>query len=810
VLLAQPRHQQHHNPQPQPPKPAHETLMAGAEPRWRARLRSKRTGGSPEPFPVASSPAAALQPRKSRWGPSVPIPAPPSESKAFSATACILAVPGRAYPVDVQYATEPIADFLRASADAALLVHRLEPPGDVLVFVPGAEEVSVVCHLIRDAAPGAQLQPSSRPRQDTHQHRQGSTAGFAARAAQAHQRGRGPRGGTFDGFAETTATALSGEYAAGTELDVCPLHAKLPWQDQLRALRPGRMLRGGRRTRKVIVATSVAETSITLPGVTVVIDCGFTRRPAYDPVSGLTGLVTRPVSMAQAVQRAGRAGRVRPGKCLRLYTESTLLGLDAATPAEIRCAPLTPLVMQLLGLGVRSLHKFRFLEPPPVAAMERALGELASLRAVEAVAGTGPSAGVKLSLTGRMLCRLPVQPHHAAILLASLTPALHCAQEALSLVAMLSAGDPVLPKSAAKRQAAASASAAASSAEATDGSGESIGGSFHRFLASEGDHLTLVNMFNAWAANGKSEAWCAEYGLRSAVLRRASETRAVLERALKAARAMHTASTTRDPELMDVDCSCGSFGQLLLRAVVGGAPLQLARLGRGGAYVTLQGSRSVSMRDTAVLSRITGDASVPAWVAFDGMMVVPEGKLVISACSAVDPRWALEAAPDLLSLRETDPTRRHLSASTARSAAAMDGNGYTERELDDGALNRAVAGILGAQCGEEEEGSLQQELQMASQRSMATTGASAAASSSLAGVDKTSRFHSKRLRQAPLRERVPVIPASVASMALPLRGPRRSGVAPDRQGGSAAVANRRGGAKQVQVAVSFDDDDDDD
>lgn len=155
-----------------------------------------------------------------------------------------------------------------------------------------------------------------------------------------------------DCLAAREQTELSREDA---ELVVRPLYAALPFADQMKALEPGRVTKGGASVRKCIVATNIAETSVTIPGVVYVVDCGFVKvrsvstnsvavcvcvcaayvcpcrdvlqMPVYNPITGLDSLVTQPVSQAQAVQRAGRAGRVKPGKCFRLFTDEAFDGL---------------------------------------------------------------------------------------------------------------------------------------------------------------------------------------------------------------------------------------------------------------------------------------------------------------------------------------------------------------------------------------------------------------------------------------------------------------------------------------------------
>ena len=744
------------------PSPSSSSSSSSSASSWRDRVSARAGRGTSEPSRAAEAPPAP-EPAPRARDPSGVLSRPPASA------ACVLAVSGRAFPVDVQYAAEPPSEYLRAAADAALAAHKREPPGDILVFVPGADEVDWVCRALRDGAPA----PEGGYGRDGGATAVMGTARFAAMAAgRRHERA---------GVAQADDGV---DWPAGRELEVCPLHAKLPWSDQLRALRPGRVISGSRRVRKVVVATSVAETSITLPGVTVVVDSGFTRGPAYDPDAGVSGLVTRPVSAAQAKQRAGRAGRVRPGKCLRLYTAATARGLELSNPPDLLCAPLSSMVLQLLALGVTAIGKFRFLDPPPAASVVRALDELATLRAVEprtpppgraadaASTDTESPAGAAAGLTwrGRWLAQLPVPPHVGGMLLASLGPDLHCAEECLSLAAMLASGSPFAdpPREGGRGR----------QAMRQEDDGDGGDGSFHRFLASEGDHLTLVNAFDAWEANGRRDGWCAEFALRSSVLRRAGEVRSLLRRTLGR---LLAAGAPYAGEL--AISSCGGDGSLVLRAVVRGAPLQLASLGRGGAYVTLSGSRSARLRDTAVLSRLAGDAGVPPWVVFDSVLLSPGGALLLGPCSSVDPRWAMEAAPERLALRERDPARREL---------AMAANGGDEdKPLDEAAVNAAVAAIL---RGDESD----------SQRRIAdavTAGTGRAAATKAAST-------SSSVAQSAGLDGVAAVPKRARLAAPAPGGPRPAAPSLDVMGRRRATARSRPGPRAKSSALlSFEDED---
>ncbi len=186
------------------------------------------------------------------------------------------------------------------------------------------------------------------------------------------------------------------------EVAVLPLYGDLPAEAQDRVLRPIA------HRRRVVLATPIAETSLTIEGVRVVVDSGLARRPRFDPVTGLTRLETVRVSRASADQRAGRAGRLGPGSAYRLWTESVHRGLLAFNPPEILEADLAPLALELAQWGVADPGALRWLDPPPAGAFAQARELLAGLGALD-LAG-------RITAAGRRMAGLPVQPRLARML----------------------------------------------------------------------------------------------------------------------------------------------------------------------------------------------------------------------------------------------------------------------------------------------------------------------------------------------------------------------------------------------------------
>src|SRR6185312_9874423 len=224
------------------------------------------------------------------------------------------------------------------------------------------------------------------------------------------------------GMAEIRRTQASLE---GCGALVLPLHGDLPPTDQDRALRPA-------ETRRVVLATSIAETSLTVPGVRIVVDGGWRRAPRLDPGTGLTRLATLRISRAAAEQRAGRAGREAPGVAIRLWTTAQHRGLAPYDRPEILEAELSGLVLDCAAWGAAP-ETLRFQDQPPA-------GAVAAARALLREIGALDDAG-RITDPGRRMARLGAHPRLSAMLLAAEMPG----QQALAadLAALLEERDPL-------------------------------------------------------------------------------------------------------------------------------------------------------------------------------------------------------------------------------------------------------------------------------------------------------------------------------------------------------------------------------
>jgi pre-mRNA-splicing factor ATP-dependent RNA helicase DHX16 len=239
---------------------------------------------------------------------------------AYFDDAAIFMIPGHMYDVDIHYTKAPEADYLDAVVVTVLQIHvSQEIPGDILVFLTGQEEIETAAELLALR-----------------------TKGLGSRIP---------------------------------ELMICPIYSSLPSDMQARIFE--RAPDGG---RKVVLATNIAETSLTIDGICYVVDTGFCKQKSFNPKRGMESLVVVPISKAAARQRAGRAGRTQPGKCFRLFTKWSFTHELEDTPMpEIQRSNMNDVVLKLKSLGINDLLNFDFMDKPPPEALMRALEQLYAL-----------------------------------------------------------------------------------------------------------------------------------------------------------------------------------------------------------------------------------------------------------------------------------------------------------------------------------------------------------------------------------------------------------------------------------------------
>eukprot|EP00879_Flechtneria_rotunda_P013602 GHRR01014208.1.p1 GENE.GHRR01014208.1~~GHRR01014208.1.p1 ORF type:complete len:752 (+),score=245.25 GHRR01014208.1:131-2386(+) len=352
-------------------------------------------------------------------------------------------VPGRCYPVDIIHSQDDhMQDYLAAAIDTALQIHVQQPPGDILVFLTGQAEID-------KAAARLNKEVSTLP------------AGAA-----------GP-------------------------LLVLPLYAALPPELQLRVFRPGQ-----EGVRRCILATNVAETSITVEGVVYVVDSGVMKLKTYNPAIGMDSLDVTAISRVQAAQRAGRAGRTRPGKCFRLYTRTYFEHqMPDTTPPEVCRTSLAGAVLQLKALGLPGLDvlTFDFLDPPEQVALSEALRQLYVLDALHIDGAITP--------LGKVMAGLPLEPALARALLEA--KELGVLDEVVTVAAMLSAEHVF----AAGRGADGRITANGLTAPVADKHAQTAQSLKQLAVECQGDHLLLLRLYNMWAAAGFNKEFVRSYGL---------------------------------------------------------------------------------------------------------------------------------------------------------------------------------------------------------------------------------------------------------------------------------------------------------
>jgi len=305
-------------------------------------------------------------------------------------------------------------------------------------------------------------------------------------------------------------------------------------------------------------------------------------------------LVVVPVSRSSANQRAGRAGRNRPGKCYRLLTENSWKKLPIQTPPEIQRSNLVSVVLQLKALGIDAVLHFDFITGPPTRVMVRALELLYALGALDD--------NCKLTALGMKLAEFPIEPTFAKMLVASADYG--CTEDILTIAAMLSVQNVfVFPKDA-------------------KGTAEQAR---MRFAVHEGDHLTLLNVFNGFISKGQSPSWCQQHWVNYKSLVRAVEIRRQLASYVKRFKIVPAKPKEGDSEAIRKAIVCGFFANA-------------AHLQGEGSYLTIKDRHTLYLHPSSVVFK-----HPPEWVVFHEVMLTT--KEYMRDVTAIDPMWLSEIAP---------------------------------------------------------------------------------------------------------------------------------------------------------------------
>jgi pre-mRNA-splicing factor ATP-dependent RNA helicase DHX15/PRP43 len=460
----------------------------------------------------------------------------------------LMSIPGRTFPVEIFYTPEAERDYLEAAIRTVMQIHLCEEDeGDILLFLTGQDEIEDACKRLNKEI--INLGPS---------------AGI---------------------------------------LTCIPLYSTLSPAQQQRIFEPAPPNRNGAISRKCVISTNIAETSLTIDGIVFVIDPGFSKQKVYNPRIRVESLLVCPVSKASAMQRAGRAGRTRPGKCFRLYTEKAYkTEMQEQTHPEILRSNLGAIVLQLKKLGIDDLVHFDFMDPPAPETLMRALELLNYLGAID---DNGD-----LTKLGALMAEFPLDPQMSKMLLASVS--LQCSNEILSITAMLSVPYCFIRPNEAKREA----------DEAKD-----------RFVHVDGDHLTLLNVFHAWKTNNENQKWCYDNFISYRTLKNADNVRTQL------ARLMDKFKLKR----VSTDFESRDYYINIRKAILAGFFMQTAHFETKGKYVTVKDHQLVSLHPSTALTH------KPDWVIYHEFVLT--SKNFIRTVTDIRPEWLLTMAPQYYDLK---------------------------------------------------------------------------------------------------------------------------------------------------------------
>lgn len=450
-------------------------------------------------------------------------------------------IPGRTFPVDIQYSRSPCEDYVDSAVKQVLAIHVSQGPGDILVFMTGQEDIEVTCELVAERLALLNDPP---------------------------------------------------------KLSILPIYSQMPADLQAKIFD-----RAAPGVRKVIVATNIAETSLTVDGIMYVVDTGFSKLKVYNPRMGMDTLQITPISQANAQQRAGRAGRTGPGKAFHLYTERAFRDeFYIATIPEIQRTNLANTVLLLKSLGVKDLLDFDFMDPPPQDTITTSLFDLWALGALDNLGD--------LTSLGRQMTSFPMDPSLAKLVITSVSYG--CSEEVLTIVSMLSVPSVFYrPKE---------------RIEEADAAREKFGDP-------TSDHLTLLHVYQQWTANRCADGWCTKHFLHPKALHRAREIR------------MQIADIMKKEEMELI--SCGYDTEIVRRCICAGYYHQAAKRKGLGEYLNLRTSVSMQLHPTSSLYN-SGDP--PDYVVFHELILT--SKEYMSCVTAVDAHWLADLGGVFYSVKE--------------------------------------------------------------------------------------------------------------------------------------------------------------
>jgi RNA helicase HrpA len=447
-------------------------------------------------------------------------------------------VPGRLYPVEIHYEEERVYDYTKAAAEKVKMIVEQNKKGDILIFMPGQEEIDKT-------------------------------------------------------IKEIEALKLSG-------ITTLPLYGQMSPEEQDRIFEK---MSG----RKVIVATNIAETSVTVPGIRHVIDSGLIKQIEFDSSTGIETLAARPHAKSGCIQRAGRAGRLAPGECWRLYPESDFNNRPEFQTPEIQRSNLAHVVLMMKKIGIENVKSFEFIDPPEAKAIEQAIDTLKTLGALDE--------NERITKIGETMAELPLEPHIARMVIEAEK---HNCVETICTIASFLGGRSVFVRPRGKE----------SEADAAH----------RRFKVPESDFFTLLNVWEAYEANHYDDDWTRDNFLHSKMLREVRQVRYQLFRVLR--RNGIRASESQDPEAIGKSIAAGLIHNLL-------------EYRTSGRYDRLYRHVAGKVPDDIIIDRdsVLKSKSPHIVVAYDIRKVPTKrgGFLTVAQfCQEVKPQWIREIAPQLI------------------------------------------------------------------------------------------------------------------------------------------------------------------
>ncbi|AAS52144.1 ADR224Wp [Eremothecium gossypii ATCC 10895] len=465
-----------------------------------------------------------------------------SKFSQFFGDAPQFTIPGRTFPVQINYTSYPVPDYVEAAVQQAASIHlSTSLLGDILIFMTGQEDIEATCDALKERIVDMRVKRKGSIMQDIL-----------------------------------------------ADVEILPIYSALPADIQGRIFN-----KSDAKKRKIVVATNIAETSLTIDGIKYVIDCGYSKLKVYNPRIGLYNLAITPISLANAQQRSGRAGRTGPGIAYRLYTENTAIAdMHPQSIPEIQRTSLASVLLLLKSLGIEDIFNFPFMDSPPSATLMTSMFELWTLGALDNFGA--------LTEMGSKMAKFPLQPSLSKILL--LSAKYGCSEEMVTIVSMLSV--PQIFYRPKERQ-------------------KESDQARNRFVVPESDHLTLLNVFVQWKVHRYSLDWCRKNYLQYRSLRRAYDIREQLIRAM----------LKEDVPII----SSGSGWDILRKCICAGYVHQAARKSGLNQYVHLKNGMELKLHPTSALA---GMGDLPPYVVYHELLLTT--KEYINLVTAVDPFWLME------------------------------------------------------------------------------------------------------------------------------------------------------------------------